>query len=71
MIGSRSTFAVRIQDEEDITRVQFNQSVYRPGTQQDADSVTLHVDRTVRFAIRFKIFVSSLDGSAKKTRTMS
>jgi hypothetical protein len=66
VIGSRSTLAVRIQDEEDITRVQFNQSVYRPGTQQDADSVTLHVERTGDLRFASKIFVSSLDGSAKE-----
>lgn len=66
VIGSRSQLAVRIQDDEDITRVQFNQSVYRPGNQQDADSVTLHVERTGDLRFASKIFVTSLDGSAKE-----
>jgi hypothetical protein len=66
VIGSRSQLAVKIQDEEDITRVQFNQSVYRPSTQQDADSVTLHVERTGDLRFSSKMFVTSLDGSAKE-----
>lgn len=68
VIGSRSQLAVRIQDDEDITRVQFNQSVYRPSVhQQDADSsVTLHVERTGDLRFASKIFVTSLDGSAKE-----
>ncbi len=71
VIGSRSTLAFRIQNEEDITRVQFNQSVYRPGTQQDADSVTLPVDRTgdLRFASRYSCPVWT--GAPRKARTMS
>lgn len=68
VIGSRSQLAVRIHDDEDVTRVQFNQSVYRPSTSPDADSVTLHVERTGDLRFASKVFISNVDGSAKEGR---
>ncbi|XP_057381732.2 extracellular matrix organizing protein FRAS1-like [Daphnia carinata] len=67
-IGSRSQLAVRIQDDEDVTRVQFNQSVYRPSTSPGGESVTLHVERTGDLRFASKAFISNVDGSAKEGR---
>ena len=66
LIGTRSQLAVKIQDDEDLTRVHFNQSVYRPS--MDADSVVLNVERTGDLRFASKIFINSVDGSAKDGR---
>lgn len=64
LIGSRSQLAVRIQDDEDITRVQFNQTVYRSSL--EADSATLHVERSGDLRFPSIVFFKNLDGSAKE-----
>lgn len=66
LIGARSQLAVKIHDDEDLTRVQFNQSVYRSSL--DADSVVLNVERTGDLRFASKIFIKSVDGSAKDGR---
>lgn len=66
MVGPGSQLTVRISDDEDVTRVDFNQSVYRPAV--DADSVTLHVVRSGDTRSGSKVFVNTQDGSAKEDR---
>lgn len=68
VIGSRNQLIVRIQDDDDITRVQFNQTVYRPNADSSADSVTLHVERLGDLRFPSVVVLKTLDGSAKEGR---
>lgn len=64
LTGSKDQLIVRIRDEEDLTRVQFNQSVYRPGASTSSAFITVERLGDLRFAS--KVFLNALDGSAKE-----
>lgn len=66
LIGSRSQLAVRLQDDEDVTRVQFNQTTYRSSL--DSDSATLYVERTGDLRFPSTVFLKNTDASAKENR---
>ena len=67
--GSRDQLTVRIRDDEDVTRVQFNQSTFRLSAPNvNDDFLDVQVDRKgdLRFASR--IYINGNDGSAKEGR---
>lgn len=64
MIGSKGQLTVRIRDEDDVTRIQFNESIYR----SSGDSVTIYVERSGDLRLPSKIFVRGQDASAKQGR---
>ena len=69
--GKGNQLTVYIRDDEDVTRVQFNQSDYRVRPASSEDSIAIQVDRKgdLRFASR--IYINGMDGSAKEGRDYS
>jgi len=66
-VGNLKEIEVRIRDDEDITRVQFNQSVYHGQTNftSNTSTIVVHLSRTGDLRQPSKVTVATKDGSAK------
>jgi len=66
-VGSRNLLVARIVDAEDATRLQFNQTTYRPSV-FTLDVVNIPVQRTGDLSVESRLSVGSRDGSAKEAQ---
>ena len=63
-VGVANVMVVRLRDEEDATRLQFNQSTYRPSSSYS--DVVILVKRTGDLSLASRARVATRDGSAKE-----